>query len=158
MDLISIGAFFMSMGLVLVFIHLMLEIISVCKIKVWLNKNKYFLLDDEDIQNKYNNRVLKSEEYLQLKELYDENLFLIRKFSQIGMNYLDFLFFQSLMDDFLKKRDVSSEYENKFNKLKKLIWIMISFEASMICKKIGFWSIKFSIIYAVVLIFYNKFI
>lgn len=157
MNLINVGVFFLKFGLILVSIHLMLEIISVYKIKLWINKNKYFLLSDEDTQSKYNKSVLMSDEYLQLKELYDENLFLIRKFSQIGMNYLDFLFFQGLMDDFRKKNNIDAKEEDKFNRLKKLVWIMFSFEASMLCKKIGILSIKFSAVYAVVLILYKKF-
>lgn len=157
MKLINIGLFIFSIGVSLLLLHCCLELLSIFKIKRWLKKNKEVLLKDEYILNKYNDMVLNSDEYKQLKELYDENLFLIKSFAKVGLNYTDFLFFQGLMDDYQKKATSMSDINNVYNKVKKLIWIMFSFEVSLFAKKTGRYMVKLSLVYFVVLFIYKKF-
>lgn len=156
MDLIKVGTFFLESGLILVLIHLILEAITVYKIDKWLKKNKLTMLNNDNINEKYKNVVLSSEEYTQLKEINESRgLFILKKFSKLGINYLDFLFFQNLIDDYIKKGDFPMQEE--CNKLKKIIDIMLIFKVSILLRKFGIYLIKFSAVYAVILILYKKF-
>ena len=158
MQLINIGILFFSIGALLLFVHYLLELSSMLKIKRWLKKYKAVILQDEYILKKYESSVQNSEEYKQLKELCDENLFLVKTFARVGMNYTDFLFFQGLIEEYQKKAISMSDKNDVFNKVKKLIWIMFSFEISLFAKKIGWYMTKLSVVYFIVLFFYEKFI
>lgn len=156
MNLLKIGLFFFVVGVFFLTIHYVLELLSMIKIKKWLKNNKKVLLEDEYILNKYNKYVLNTEEYKQLKELYDENLFLVKIFVNIGLNYTDFLFFQSLINKYQGKSMHISNKDVVFNKVKKLILIMFFFEISLYSKRFGLYMSKLSIVYFIILFIYNK--
>lgn len=158
MQLAGIGVLFFSIGVLFLFVHYLLELSSMLKIKKWLKKHKAVILQDEYILKKYESSVLNSEEYKQLKELSDENLFLVKTFARVGMNYTDFLFFQGLIEEYQKKAISMSDENDIFNKVKKLIWIIFSFEISLFAKKIGFYMVKLSVVYFIVLFVYERFI
>lgn len=155
--LIKIGLLFAGIGISSLVVHLFLDVCTIIKIKRWLKKYKQILLKDEDILDKYNSRVINSGEYQQVKELYDENLLLVKNFARIGLNYVDFIFFQELIGEYQRKAMSSSEANDTFNILKKLIWIIFLFETSLFTKKVGYYMTKLSFVYFVVLYIYKKF-
>lgn len=85
MDLKNIGFLFLLAGISSILIYFLLELYSMAKIKRWLKKNKEVLLLDEYIKNKYLNEVIGSQEYYELKEIYDNAPFLFKKVIHVSL-------------------------------------------------------------------------
>lgn len=156
MKLFNFAILFIIIGVSCLIAHCILELLSMVKIKIWLKKNKEALLKNEQIYSKYSKNVLSSDEYKQLKEIYDENLFLINTFAQVGLNYTDFLFFQGLISEYQPQTISKCDKNSVFSKVKRLVWIMFFFEISLYAKRIGWFMSKLSIVYSVVLCIYMK--
>lgn len=156
MDLKNIGFLFLLAGISSILIYFLLELYSMAKIKRWLKKNKEALLLDEYIKNKYLNEVIGSQEYYELKEIYDNAPFLFKKVSLVGLNYLDFYFFQNLMGYYYNKEIDSLVEVDIFNRLRKVLWIVLSFRTSLLFRRFGLFCIKFTMVYFVVLFCYDK--
>ena len=88
----------------------------------------------------------------------EKNLFIIKTCARVGMDYTDFLFFKGLIEEYQKEAISMSDENDIFNKVKKLIWIIFSFEISLFAKKIGFYMVKLSVVYFIVLFVYERFI
>ena len=161
MDLKNIGFLFILIGISSVIIHFILELYSILKIKIWINKNKQVLLLNNEIKDKYVVEVVSSKEYLELKQIHDEAPFIFKNAATVGLNYLDFYFFQGLIYQFYSK-DLSdtwivhNENQETIKKLRKLLWILLSFNISQLFKKVGFFFTKFSIVYFIVVFLYEK--
>lgn len=156
MNLKNIGFLFLLAGISSIFIYFLLELYSMAKIKRWLKKNKEVLLLDEYIKNKYLNEVIGSQEYYELKEIYDNAPFLFKKVSLVGLNYLDFYFFQNLIGHYYDKKIDSLIEVDILNRLRKVVWIVLLFKISLLLKKIGLFCTKFTVVYFIVLFCYYK--
>lgn len=165
MDLKDIGFLLLSIGIVTMATHFFVELSSIYRIRKWLKKNKSILLLDKDILDMYTKEVVESKDYSELKQIYDEAPFVFKKASLIGLNYLDLHFFQKLISYYYNKdiseneilhKEVSFGNQDIINRLKKILWIVLSFNISHLFKSIGLFFTKFTVVYFVVVFIYEK--
>lgn len=165
MDLKTVGIILLIIAISSMAIHFVLELFYMFKVEKWISKNKPILLLEKNIQDKYLTEVVKSQDYIELKQIYEEAPFIFKKASSIGLNYLDLYFFQKIMGEYYKnnimKDDNLLQQEEQthidiFNRLKKVIWIVLGFNISRIFKNIGLYFSKFTIVYLTVLFIYDK--